>query len=484
MSTTPRDPGDPNDPRGVILDDYRLPVPSGDGDRVPEGGRLRILVVAETYPPDVNGSSQFSHRLTQALADRGHEVHIAAPRPGRGPTIRRMDGRVTEHRFRSHTAFTYSTFHFCFPWEVRGEAARLLDELQPDIVHIQCHYILGRHFAKQAQARGIRLIGTNHFIPQNIEQYLPLPDPLRRAYRRFSWRDMATVFRRCEVVTAPTPLAVESMRAQGFDFPVHALSNGIDASRYDLRPGESVPAGDRPTVLFTGRLDPEKHVDVLLRAVAGIADRTPVRVEIVGQGGEYDRLDRLSRDLGISEHVVFRGYIPDDELRRAYLRADVFCHPGTAELQSLVTLEAMSASTPVLLADARALPHLVREGVNGWLFPPGDHQQLGLLLLRLLELPEPRRRELGAASRAMVGQHSFAATIDAFEQIYRGADPAGLLASWPSTVPAEADAARGGGPRGGAAGGAPGGAPGETPQGGQARRPRPGRAAGPSRLGW
>lgn len=439
MSPTPRDPGDPNDPRGVIRDDYRLPGATGDDDRAPDGGRLRILVVAETYPPDVNGSSQFSHRLTQALADRGHEVHIAAPRPGRGPTIRRMDGRVTEHRFRSHAAFTYDTFHFCFPWEIRSQVTRLLDEIRPEIVHIQCHYILGRYFAKEAQARGIRLIGTNHFIPQNIEQYLPLPDPLRRAYRRFSWRDMATVFRRCQVVTAPTPLAVESMRTHGFDFPVHALSNGIDASRYELRPEEVVPSGNRPTVLFTGRLDPEKHVDVLLRAVAGIADRSPVRVEIVGQGGEYDRLHRLAQDLGIADRVVFRGYIPDDELRRAYLRADVFCHPGTAELQSLVTLEAMSASTPVLLADARALPHLVQEGVNGWLFAPGDDRQLGRQLLRLLQLPEQRRRELGAASRTMVAQHSFTATIDAFEQIYRGADPAGLLASWPRSAAPEAD---------------------------------------------
>ncbi|WP_144794258.1 glycosyltransferase [Kocuria palustris] len=408
-----------------------LPEPAPEDRPVRDRDRLRILVVAETYPPDVNGSSQFSHRLAQAVARRGHDVHIAAPRPGRGPTVRRMDGLVTEHRFRSHTAFTYDTFNFCFPWEIRGEVARLMDELQPDVVHIECHYILGRYFAKEAQSRGIRLIGTNHFIPENIEQYLPLPNPIRRLYRRISWRDMAAVFRRCDVVTAPTPLAVESMREHGFDFPMHPLSNGIDAAQYEPRPGEELPRRQRPTVLFTGRLDPEKHIDVLLRAVASIADRSDVGVEVVGQGGEFDRLHDLSQELGIGERVEFRGYITDEQLRVAYLRADVFCQPGTAELQSLVTLEAMSASTPVLLADARALPHLVEEGVNGWLFPPGDHAELGRLLLRMLELPEQQRRAMGAASRRMVERHSFAATIDAFEQMYLGADPRQLLAEWP-----------------------------------------------------
>lgn len=435
MSPSSADPQQPQDPRGVIRDDYMLPeVPL---DRLPEpaDGRLRVLVVAETYPPDINGSSQFSHRLAQAMAGKGHDVHIAAPRPSKGRTLTRMDGAVTEHRFRSHTAFTYDTFHLCFPWEVRGEISRLMDELRPDVVHIECHYILGRYFAKEAQARGIRLIGTNHFIPENIEQYLPLPDPIRRLYRRFSWRDMASVFRRCDAVTAPTPLAVESMRANGFDFPMHALSNGIDAAQYDLKPGEVLPLRERPTVLFVGRLDPEKHIDVLLRAVASIADRSDVGVEIVGQGGEYDRLAKLAEQLGIAQRTVFRGFVSDEQLRVAYLSADVFCQPGTAELQSLVSLEAMAASTPVLLAHARALPHLVDEGVNGWLFPPGDHEQLGRLLLRLLELPGEQRREMGAASRRIVAEHSFCATIDVFEQLYRGADPDLLLGSWPRTGP-------------------------------------------------
>lgn len=425
------------DPRGRIRDDYRWPVPPVGSRPVPDGGALTVLIVAETYPPDVNGSSQFSRRLAQAMAQRGHNVHVAAPRPGRGRSIRRMDGAITEHRFRSHTAFTYTTFNFCFPWEIRGQVKRLLDDVQPDVVHVECHYILGRLMASEAARRGIRLVGTNHFIPENIEQYLPLPPLIRRIYRRISWRDMAHVFRRCDVVTAPTPLAVESMKANGFDFPVYALSNGIAADEYQLEPGERLPENLHPTVLFVGRLDPEKHVDVLIRALDRIRDRTDAVLHVVGQGGEYQNLAALVADLRLEERVTFLGFVPDDQLRLAYLGADIFSQPGTAELQSLVTLEAMAASCPVLLADARALPHLVDSGSNGWLFTPGDDAEVAERLLEFLALPVDRRRAMGEASRKLVEQHSFGATVEAFERIYRGADPQRLLANWPMLEPPE-----------------------------------------------
>ncbi|MDO4254994.1 MAG: glycosyltransferase [Kocuria sp.] len=397
----------------------------------PVDGALTVLVVAETYPPDINGSAQFSRRLAQAMAQRGHNVHVAAPRPGRGHSIRRMDGRVTEHRLRSHTAFTYTTFNLCLPWEVSGEIRQILDEVQPDVVHIECHYILGRLFAREAHQRGIKLIGTNHFIPQNIEQHLPLPGVIRRMYRRVSWRDMARVFRLCDVVTAPTPLAVEAMKANGFTYPVYALSNGISVQDYQLCPGEIPQHREHPTILFVGRLDPEKNVDVLIRALARIRDRTDAVMEVVGQGGEYRALADLAALLGVADRVHFRGFISDDDLRKAYLSADIFSQPGTAELQSLVTLEAMAASRPVLLADARALPHLVDPGVNGWLFPPGDDVAVAERLVHFFALSDDRRRAMGEASRRLVEQHSFDATVRAFERMYQGAEPQRLLANWP-----------------------------------------------------
>ena len=161
-----------------------------------------------------------------------------------------------------------------------------------------------------------------------------------------------------------------------------------------------------PTVLFAGRLAEEKHVDVLIDAVAKTPKELDVHLEIVGGGEVRPALEAQVARLGLQDRVKFLGLASDAELRRAYIAADLFCMPGTAELQSLVTLEAMSASTPVLLADAMALPHLVRDGENGYLFTPNDSDDLAAKMIRVLSLPADEQAAMGKASRGMVENHS------------------------------------------------------------------------------
>ena len=128
-----------------------------------------------------------------------------------------------------------------------------------------------------------------------------------------------------------------------------------------------------------------------------------------------------SNGSGLQDRVKFLGLASDDELREAYIQADLFCMPGTAELQSLVTLEAMSASTPVLLADAMALPHLVRDGENGYLFTPNDSDDLAAKITRILELPAEERQPWARPAGGMVEPHSIQGTLQTFEDLYRGA---------------------------------------------------------------
>ena len=105
-------------------------------------------------------------------------------------------------------------------------------------------------------------------------------------------------------------------------------------------------------------------MDVLIKAIGKTPPELNVHLEIVGGGEVRPALEALVQRLGLGSRVKFLGLASDEDLRKAYIQADLFCMPGTAELQSLVTLEAMSASTPVVLADAMALPHLVRDGAQ------------------------------------------------------------------------------------------------------------------------
>ncbi|GAA3694163.1 hypothetical protein GCM10023081_34330 [Arthrobacter ginkgonis] len=390
---------------------------------------LKILIAADTYPPDVNGASVFCHRLATAMAKRGHEVHVVAASniPGPGFTLAQPEAMV--HRLKSHAAPTHETYRVCLPHTANKAVARLLDELQPDVVHAQCHYMVGQAALTGARRRGIRTVATNHFMPENLDPFLPFPGWFKRVIARNSWRDMGRIMGKADVVTTPTPLAARAMMSHARLDKVLPLSNGIDSGHYESGPGETVDKPDRPTVLFVGRLAVEKNIDVLIRALGRMTASPQAHLEVIGGGEQREPLERLAAGLGLAGRVHFRGHVDDDELRRAYLRSDVFCQPGTAELQSLVTLEALSASKPVVLADAMALPHLVDDGVNGYLFPPGDADELARKLDAVLALDDAGRAAMGAAGHQKAMSHSQDKTMETFEKIYRGATADDFLAA-------------------------------------------------------
>ncbi|WP_434992800.1 glycosyltransferase [Arthrobacter sp. Ld5] len=381
---------------------------------------LTILIAADTYPPNVNGAAQFGYRLAKGMSGRGHAVHVLAPRPSNGPSMTEPDGAWSVHRLRSHSVPTHDYWRICLPWEIKRDISLLFDRVQPDVVHIQCHYMVGQYALYEAVKRGIRVVATNHFMPENLNPFLPFPEWFKRIVAKNSWRDMGKVMGKAAAVTTPTPLAAKAMHDHAFLREVLPVSNGIDAAAYEVRPGEVIDPHEHPTVLFVGRLAEEKHIDVLIDAVAKTPEDLDVHLEIVGGGEVKPALQAQAARLGIGDRVRFRGLIDDDELRLSYIRAALFCQPGTAELQSLVTLEAMSASTPVLLANAMALPHLVSDGENGYLFEPGNADELGKRITEILSLPREDQEAMGAVSRAMVGTHDIRATLETFEGLYYG----------------------------------------------------------------
>ncbi|GAB3521881.1 glycosyltransferase [Arthrobacter monumenti] len=383
---------------------------------------LKILIAADTYPPHINGAAQFGYRLAQGMLKRGHEVHVVTFRASTGPSSSAREDGAMVHRLRSHSVPTHEYWRICLPWEIKNDISRYFDEVQPDVVHVQCHYMVGKAVLEEAERRGIRMVATNHFMPQNLDPFLPFPKWFKRIVAKNSWRDMGRVFKKAAAVTTPTPLAAKAMHEHAFLRKVLPVSNGIDATDYEIGPGEEIETPDHPIVLFVGRLAQEKHVDVLIEAAAKTPADLNLHVEVVGGGEVRAALEARTAELGMSNRVRFLGSISNEELRQAYLRCTIFCQPGTAELQSLVTLEAMSASKPVVLANAMALPHLVEEGANGHLFTPGDSDELARKLTSILTLPDSEREAMGKASREMVNIHSIDETLSTFESLYRG-DP-------------------------------------------------------------
>ncbi|GAA2786536.1 glycosyltransferase [Crossiella cryophila] len=374
------------------------------------GSGLRIVLGADTFPPDVNGAANFAGRLAHGLAGRGHDVHVICPSPtGEPGTV--TDGGITIHHLPSVRTPFHPDFRISLPWQTR-KAADLLAGLDPDVVHVQSHFPVGRAVLRAATARQVPTVATNHFMPENLFGYLKIPAALRRSLARLGWRDLVRVYREAGIVTAPTPRAVNLLTANHFPGKPRAISCGIDIEHY-AAPRVAKSTVDT-SVLFVGRLDAEKNVHELIHAVSRIPG---LRAELVGDGFCRTRLESLAAELGVTDRVRFHGVVSDEDLVQAYRRNDIFCMPGTAELQSLATMEAMAAGLPVVAADAMALPHLVHPGVNGHLYPPADLDALTGHLAELAADPD-QRAAMGEASEKLITRHALEATLATFEQVY------------------------------------------------------------------
>lgn len=388
-------------------------------DTEPPRRPLKVLIAADTFAPDVNGAARFAERLAAGLVERGHEVHIVAPASSRrhGTWTETHEGqRMTAHRLYSWRWFPHDWLRFALPWRLHKNASRILDAVKPDVVHSQSFLVIGRGMTIEAAKRGIRVVITNHLMPENILEFTMMPRFIQEPAVKAMWRDARKILGLTSSVTTPTRRAADFLERSTGRSDVHAISCGIDAS--DYTPVFAPRSENRIT--FVGRVTGEKQIDVLLKAFARLDAKLHARLEIIGGGDQKRNLEILAQELGVADRVTFTGYVTDEQLKEAYSRATVLAMPSIAELQSIVTLEAMATALPVVAANAMALPHLVHDGVNGYLFTPGDDQELASRLTDVLTADAERMTAMKRASLRMIKPHDIQNTLTTFESLYRG----------------------------------------------------------------
>lgn len=391
------------------------PAPSPSPDRP-----LRVLIGADTFLPHVNGAARFAERLAAGLVARGHDVHVAAPSVGHGNSgtfTEVIEGEpMTMHRLPAYRFLPHDWLTFVLPWRSKHYARRVLDDVKPDVVHIQSHIVIGRGLAREARKRGIPLIATNHVMAENILDFTTLPDFLDRIFVKLAWADAKRTFALTRAVTTPTRRAADFLESTIDIHGVIPISCGIDRSNYtaDLEPR------DANRILFVGRLTTEKGIDVVLHALAQLDPALNATFDIVGGGDQRRNLEQLAAQLGVSDRVTFHGHASEEDLRSLYTRASVFAIASIAELQSIATMEAMASGLPIVAANAVALPHLVHDGENGYLFEPGDADELAARLTDVLTAEPEERRRMQQASLDGVRVHDIGRTLDTFEALYRG----------------------------------------------------------------
>jgi glycosyltransferase involved in cell wall biosynthesis len=384
--------------------------------------QMKILLGTDTYYPNVNGASYFTQRLATELERYGETVHVICPSQNRQATISWHED-VLINGIPSLTIPLYSALRFSPLPIVYEQILSAVEQFNPDVIHIQDHFFIGRALTSIARRLNIPIIATNHFIPENLTAQLWfLTKNARRVVDHFIWNDLRTVYNRVGLITTPSTIGAQILKHNGISGLVSVVSCGVDLEVFMPRQ-KADPFRNKyelkslPTYMYVGRLDREKQIDQLIRALPLVRRVVDAQLVIIGKGKQFSALSALVKREGVVDRVIFTGFIPDDELPHAYAACDVFCIAGTAELQSIATLESMASGKPVIAANAMALPHLVRDGINGYTFRPGDVQTLAARLIDLLT-SRTKCEAMGQRSLEAAAPHQMRNTFDAFKCLY------------------------------------------------------------------
>jgi glycosyltransferase involved in cell wall biosynthesis len=380
---------------------------------------MRIMIVTDQYSPMVGGVPTVTQGLAVDFANRGDHVWVVAPSSGQRD-VHRLEQKVHVYRFSSFEWPTYEDLRI--PFLPILPFRRLLKKIDPDIIHIHSPIVLGN--IAQIVAGSLRkpVIVTNHYLPINLSRSLSSDPLFGKPFMTVTYSYLVHFCNRCEYVTAPTMTALNLLYEHGLRSPAQAISNGIDMKKFS--PGDRdkrlqqrfhLPQ-DRPLILSVNRLSQEKRIDVLIDAVAKMTQGA--HLAIASSGPAEAELRAKVEELNLMDRVSFLGFIPDKDLAPLYRLADVFAIPSEAELQSLATMEAMACGQPVVAADAYALPELVHHNINGFLFQPGNSEEMAQYL-DVLVSDQGLRRQMGSNSLEIVARHDRKKVLDQWEALYR-----------------------------------------------------------------
>jgi glycosyltransferase involved in cell wall biosynthesis len=352
---------------------------------------VRICVPTGIFPPDIGGPASYVPRISPALVERGHAVHVItlsdAPQDDRGYAfaVQRIPRGMARLPRMAKTIAAIA------------HAARTADVVFANGLFIEA--VLARALSRRPLV--MKIVGDwaweratlNHRTQDNPEDF-----QLRRQTPRdeaVKWL-RAWVTRRATHVIVPSRYLAEIVSAWGVERGrISVIYNALDVPSPQAI---DVPGFVGKTLAVIGRLVPHKDIAPLIHAMKPIDG---VRLLIAGDGPSRPNLERLTSDLGLESRVTFLGSLPSDKVAGLLGQSDLMVLNSTYEGLPHVVLEAFAAGTPVLATRVGGTSEVVEHAVSGWLIPPGDEAELGRALRMLLGDAALRQRLREGGRRAL-----------------------------------------------------------------------------------
>lgn len=370
--------------------------------------RLRIAIVTETWPPEINGVALSLLQLCKGLQKQGHKILLI--RPEQKKSCEEFQPNQ-ECLVKAQSIPKYP--HLQFGWPQLNKVSQAIEKFAPNIVHIVTEGPLGFTALRVAKAKKLPISSGFHSSFHDFSRFFDLAFLLKPIQHYLRWFHNNT-----NVTCVPSVDTEKSLREFGVKCPLVVVGRGVDTIRFspEFRSAElraKWGASDETRVMISvGRLSPEKETDVAIYAFQSMkkTEKYPSKLVIVGDGPDRQRLESVID----YEDVIFTGSLSGKQLSEAYASADVFIFPSQVETFGNVVLEAMASGLPVIAYDY-ACAHLhISHGATGWLSELGRSVDLFKSVQNLPQRAE--LAEMGKEARKMVKNIGWNHPVQQFEQ--------------------------------------------------------------------
>ncbi len=371
---------------------------------------MKILQVSSAYYPYPSGVTEAVHNLAEALLNLGHSVSILTT----NFTLDFKDEVKTDipvERFGRAILIpgnkSYATFPFGLkiPFEVRN----FLKTHRFDVIHMHGIFPPEIGFWALHYSRAVNVATFNTYSEKTLSLPIGLIEGIFKKYLKKLHGKIAI------------SNACKSGMEQYIPGEYRIIPHGVDTRVFSPRtlPLEEISRCHCPVLLFLGRLDKRKGLEILLHAMPAIVQALgSVKLVVVGSGPELPRYRTMVKELGIESTVVFQGFVPKQDLPRYYASGDIFISPALGgEAQGIVLLEAMASGKPIIASNIAGYNEIIKDGETGILFPAGDSHALAQKVLALVK-NSVLRKKLATNGRVASLPYSWEGVTKRIESYY------------------------------------------------------------------
>jgi 1,2-diacylglycerol 3-alpha-glucosyltransferase len=386
---------------------------------------MRIAFYSDNFYPELSGISDSIVTTATQLAKMGHFINFFVPAYSK-KNYKLLKLPYEEINLHERIKITRI---FALPFKTgtgqgrmvipTGVKSLILKKFKPDLIHSHLIAGVGLEALIDSKLLGIPLVGTNHTPISEFVRYSPLKWKL---INNFMQRYDVWYYNHCKFVSSPSSPVLEEMKSLGFNKPGKVVSNPLNVDLFQKKQDKQQLKKKYNlsdfTLIYCGRLAPEKRVDLMIKAAGELKNEIPdLTLLIRGTGIEQENLQNLAKKMGVFDKTRFVSFIKEkEELAKLYSAADLFLMLSTAETQSIVMMQAMAAGLPVIGVNAWGLPDYINSE-NGILIEPGDLKTLKEKIL-LLYKDKKLRESLGEGGRKFVAGFTPEKIASQWEEIY------------------------------------------------------------------